>query len=53
MDVAEPYVVQQLQLLGDPALVGEELERVGHGQIQHVGGGDIALRQTMTAWTRS
>ena len=37
MDVAETDVVQQLEFFRDTALVREEVERVGHRQIEHVG----------------
>src|SRR5215210_6774406 len=37
MDVPQTDIVQELELLGDPALVGEKLQRVGYRKIQHVG----------------
>ena len=37
VDVAEAHVVQRLELGEDPRLVLEELERLGHGEVQHVG----------------
>src|SRR5687767_3991166 len=36
VDVAEPDVVERLQLLMNPGLVLEERERVFHRQLQHV-----------------
>src|SRR5687768_4245977 len=37
MDISEPDVIQQLELLGDAALRGEEVEAVGDREIEHVG----------------
>src|SRR3989442_8858770 len=37
VDVSETYVVEQLEFRPDTRLVLEEIERVGHRQIEHVG----------------
>src|SRR4051812_45024447 len=37
MDVAQANIVERLQLLANPRLVLEELQRVRNGQVEHIG----------------